>query len=235
MVRELAQAGFSIVRTGEEYQAPFVEIAAPPGLAIYTLCRRVPSLNARFFEARDKIAAFNNLNPFFVRHDEGRPHHFRLPTIKIPLDFTRDPVIFPAYQEGLAAYPQYLLIDIGKCYLALYERGVLVRVYPISPGALNHGNRSRTPLVRFTIQSKAEHKWSSIYDAWMPYSLQVHGPYFIHGGVLPGEPDSKGCIRMFTDHARELFNLVEVGTHGRIVRSGPVAPPPGGTHLAGSR
>jgi lipoprotein-anchoring transpeptidase ErfK/SrfK len=223
LIPELARAGFTVLRTGQQYQVPYVEIAAPPGVAIYTLCRRVPSLNARFFEARDKIAAFNNLNPFFYKDAQGQPHHFRLDSLKIPLDFAARPVIFPAHDPTLAAHPKYLLIDIGTCHLALYEHGDLARVYPISPGALT-GGRSLTPLVRFAIGAKVQNKWSSIYDAWMPYSLQVQGPYFIHGGCLPGEPDSKGCIRMFTEHARELYHLVDVGTPGRIVRSEPAAP-----------
>jgi lipoprotein-anchoring transpeptidase ErfK/SrfK len=53
----------------------------------------------------------------------------------------------------------------------------------------------------------------------MPWSLLIRRPYFIHGGCLPGVPDSKGCIRLFNDHAQELFSLVEVGTPGRIMFS----------------
>ena len=219
LFNELTKAGFTIVGVGEQYQVPYVEIVIPNGTAIYSLCRKIPSLNARFFEAREKIAYFNALDPFFIKKEVDEPNSFRRKTLKIPLDLSLEPVIFPEFDDRLAAYGQYLLIDIGKSYLALYTRGALTRVYPISPGGRLTGSRTRTPLIHFTVQGKDENHWSNIYDTWMPWSLLIRRPYFIHGGCLPGVPDSKGCIRLFNDHAQELFNLVEVGTPGRVTFS----------------
>ncbi|MEW6387678.1 MAG: L,D-transpeptidase [Thermodesulfobacteriota bacterium] len=216
---ELIKAGFTVLGVGEQYQVPYVEVLVPNGTAIYSLCRKVPSLNARFFEAREKIAYFNALDPFFIKKEVDEPNSFRVKTLKIPLDLSLEPVIFPEFDEALAHYDQYLLIDIGKSYLALYTRGVLTRVYPISPGTRLKGSRTRTPLISFTVLSKDENHWSNIYESWMPWSLLIRRPYFIHGGCLPGTPDSHGCIRLFNDHAQELFNLVEVGTPGRVIFS----------------
>ena len=47
--------------------------------------------------------------------------------------------------------------------------------------------------------------------------LHLKGLYYIHGGVLPGKADSAGCIRLPIDAAEQLYNLVEVGTPGRII------------------
>jgi hypothetical protein len=216
LYQELAQAGFTIVGAGEKYQVPYVEILVPEGLAVYSLCRRIPSLNERYFEAREKIAHFNAVNPFYHRSRRAQPNTMSLETLKIPLDLAQEPEIFPAFNQDLSQHDRYILIDIGKSYLALYDRGGLLRVYPISPGA-----RSRTPLINFTVQLKKENHWSTIYDSWMPWSLLISRPYYIHGGALPGVADSAGCIRMFNEDARELYELVQVGTPGRIVFSAP--------------
>jgi hypothetical protein len=218
LYQELEQAGFTIVGAGEKYQVPYVEILVPEGMAVYSLCRRIPSLNDRYFEAREKIAHFNAVNPFYHRARRAQPNTMSLETLKIPLDFARQPEIFPAFNQDLSRYDRYILIDIGKSYLALYGRGELLRVYPISPGARS-GSQSRTPLMNFTVQLKKENHWSTIYGSWMPWSLLISRPYYIHGGALPGVPDSAGCVRMFTEDAQELYELVQVGTPGRIVFS----------------
>ena len=116
-------------------------------------------------------------------------------------------------------------MDLDKGFLALYVRGELKRVFPVSGGSLGR----ETPLIDFEIKAKEKSHWSNIYDTWMPWSLLIKAPYYIHGGVLPGENDSAGCIRMFRQDARELYHLVEVGTPGRIVqatRTEPSSPPP---------
>jgi lipoprotein-anchoring transpeptidase ErfK/SrfK len=133
--------------------------------------------------------------------------------LKIPLDFQKVPEVFPAFDESLAAFDKYLLVDIGKSYLALYERGELRLAFPISPGAPGAG----TPLISFQVQDKDKNHSSSIYGTWMPYALHIQGPYYIHGGVLPGRRDSAGCIRLPLHDARKLFKIVEVGTPGRII------------------
>jgi lipoprotein-anchoring transpeptidase ErfK/SrfK len=53
----------------------------------------------------------------------------------------------------------------------------------------------------------------------MPWALLIKRPYYIHGGALPGQRDSAGCIRLFPKDAEELYQLVEVGTPGRIIQT----------------
>ncbi len=101
----------------------------------------------------------------------------------------------------------------GRGCLALYERGNLWRVYPISAGT----SGAQTPLFDFKITGKDKDHYSSIFETWMPWALHLKGAYYIHGGVLPGQADSAGCIRLPIDDAEQLFNAVEVGTLGRII------------------
>jgi len=56
--------------------------------------------------------------------------------------------------------------------------------------------------------------------------LRMQGAYFIHGGVLPGQSDSHGCVRMFIDDAKELYHLVDVGTPGKVVSTSYLEPFP---------
>ncbi len=219
LCRELEQAGFQLVSSGTAYGVPFVEIRVPLGYSITKICRSVPRLNADFSRCRDKIAFFNALNYSYVKTRSREPYSLEADTVRIPFDLEQVPQIFPAYDDSLASYEQYLLVDIGKGFLALYARGQLQRVFPISAGQAG----TVTPLFDFKVERKEESHWSNIYDAWMPWALLIRPPYFIHGGVLPGRNDSAGCIRLFPRDAEELYNLVEVGTPGRVIETPKLA------------
>ena len=85
-------------------------------------------------------------------------------------------------------------------------------------GSIASGKASSpTPTGRFSVLSKEKDKESSLYtnevgtQAWMPYSLQFYGNYFVHEGWLPGRPASHGCIRLDHYHARLLFERMKIG------------------------
>lgn len=214
LCRELAQAGFKVLDSGIAYGVPYAEIKVPVGASVTSICRRVPSLSLDFIRYRDKIAFFNGVNPFYVRTIEPQPFSLESATLKIPLNPDIIPEIFPAFEDSLVSYNKFILVDIDMGFLALYSRGELKRVFPISGGTSN----KETPLIEFKIKAKKKNHWSTIYDTWMPWALLIKSPYYIHAGVLPGENDSAGCIRMFRQDAKELYYLVEVGTPGRIVQ-----------------
>jgi hypothetical protein len=213
--RELETSGFKVVYSGIAYGIPFVEIEMPVGFSVTSFCRRIPSLNREFSRCRNAIAFFNALNPSYVKTRTPEPFSIESDTLKVPLDFAKVPEIFPPFDSSLAEHGKFLLVDIGKGFLAFYLQGELKRVYPLSAGAPGR----RTPLFSFTVQDKFQSYWSNIYDTWMPWALLLKRPYFIHGGALPGKNDSAGCIRLFTNHAKELFELVEVGTPGRVINT----------------
>ena len=213
--QEIERCGYRIVGTGVQYGIPYAEIRISRGFSINSLCRRLPSFRTDFIRWRDRIAFFNALNPFFVKTAASEPFSIETNVLKIPLNLSQSPEIFPSVDHSLGAYDKYLLVDISKGFLAFYRHGELERVFPVSAGAAGRS----TPLFSFRIQKKLKSAWSSRYDTWMPYALCLKAPYFIHGGALPGKADSAGCIRMFEQNARELFDLVDVGTPGRIVHT----------------
>ncbi|MCL4501303.1 MAG: L,D-transpeptidase [Deltaproteobacteria bacterium] len=213
LCHELKASGLEIVDSGVAYGVPFVEISIPRGSSITSICHRVPSFDNQFQRCRNRLAFFNALNPSYIKTRTPQPNSIEADTLKIPLDFRKVPDIFSGYDDSLASYDKYLLVDVGKGFLALYERGELRRVFPISAGRAGE----RTPLFDFKIEDKDENHWSSIYDAWMPWALHMKGAYYIHGGVLPGRADSAGCIRLPINDAEQLFKNVEVGTPGRII------------------
>ena len=213
--RELEKSGLKILNSGIAYGVPYVEIKVPLGSSVTSICRRVPSLNADFNRCRNKIAFFNALNPSYIKTNGGDPFSLEADTLKIPLDRNIVPEIFPAYDDSLASYDKFILVDIGKGFLALYAQGELQRVFPVSGGT----PEKATPLISFKIEKKYTEHWSNIYDTWMPWALLIKQPYYIHGGALPGQSDSAGCIRLFPQDAEKLYNLVEIGTPGRIIQT----------------
>jgi hypothetical protein len=218
LCRELEESGLAILNSGLAYGVPYVEIKVPLGASVTSICKRVPSLRADFNRCRDKVAFFNALNPLYIKNNAGEPSSLETDTLKIPLDRNIVPEIFLAADESLASYDKFIMVDIGKGFLALYSQGELYRVFPISGGT----PEKATPLMDFKITKKEEEHWSNIYDTWMPWSLLIKRPYYIHGGALPGRSDSAGCIRLFPHDAEELYHLVEVGTPGRIIQTSPL-------------
>jgi hypothetical protein len=218
LCRELEKAGLEVLNSGIAYGVPFVEVKVPMGASVTSICRRVPSLRADFKRCRDKTAFFNALHPLYIKDYAGHPNSLEADSLKIPLDRTIVPEIFPATDDALLSHKKFILVDIGKGFLALYTYGALQRVFPISGGRAEKA----TPLMDFTITKKEEEHWSTIYDTWMPWSLLLRRPYYIHGGALPGRSDSAGCIRLFPHDAEELYHLVEVGTPGKIIETSPL-------------
>jgi lipoprotein-anchoring transpeptidase ErfK/SrfK len=120
------------------------------------------------------------------------------------------------YQELSSLPPaesRALRFHLGSQTFDYIEDGDLIRTGPISsakPGA-------HTPTGKFAVLSKDKDKQSSLYkneigtQAWMPYSLQFHGNYFIHEGWLPGYAASHGCIRLGHYDARLLFERMKIG------------------------
>jgi hypothetical protein len=93
-----------------------------------------------------------------------------------------------------------------------FEDGELLVSGPISSGKAGHA----TPTGTFSVLAKEKDKESSLYtneagtQAWMPYSIQFHGNYFIHEGWLPGHPASHGCIRLGHLQAKLLFERMKI-------------------------
>lgn len=127
----------------------------------------------------------------------------------------------PGNDSRVAPSKRSLTISLGAQQFAYAEDGQVVRTGPISSGAAG----SPTPTGRFAVLSKDRDKVSSRYtnqlgwQAWMPYSIQFNGHYFLHEGWLPGYPDSHGCVRVGEPDARFLFERLKIGDRVDVVAS----------------
>lgn len=105
------------------------------------------------------------------------------------------------------------------------EDGRVIASGDISSGSAQYP----TPTGSFRVQSKDKNKRSSKYYNYygdntpMPYSLQFHGPYFVHEGWLPGFPDSHGCVRLHYEDARFLYERMRVGDPVLVESQGQAA------------
>jgi lipoprotein-anchoring transpeptidase ErfK/SrfK len=115
-----------------------------------------------------------------------------------------------------------LTVFIGSQTFEYVEDGRVLLSGPISSGTAKHP----TPTGEYRVLSKQIDKRSGKYTndfndpTPMPYSLQFHGPYFVHEGWVSGHPDSHGCVRLRYEDARLLFERMQLGDPIRIKRSG---------------
>lgn len=106
-----------------------------------------------------------------------------------------------------------LTIFLGSQTFEYIEDGQVVASGAVSSGSAEHP----TPTGSFRVLSKDKDKRSGKYTNYfdentpMPYSLQFHGPYFVHEGWLPGHADSHGCVRLSYEDARLLYARIKVG------------------------
>lgn len=190
---------------------PCLKIFLSKGQSISYFCRFVEYFDRSFHFHRERIALINRLEPMaVVGGTDSLSTDVRF--IYVPLNFSILPKILPERIGTISRLPQFILIDIGRQCLGLYEYGKLVHLFPISSG------RNGTPARKFVILSKEQDHYSTKYEnAWMPYSLRLFGNYFLHGGILPSYAASHGCVRLIYENAMFVYNWAKVGTPGEII------------------
>ena len=106
--------------------------------------------------------------------------------------------------------PVLVVISLPEQQAYVYRNGVLIGRTTISSGRAGH----RTPTGVFTVLEKARKHYSSIYKgAAMPFMERLTwGGIALHGGKLPGYPDSHGCVRLPKEFSELLFGVTRVGT-----------------------
>ena len=121
-----------------------------------------------------------------------------------------------AHSQKAAAKPgggKRVVVDKTVQTLSAYEGENLVIQSRVSTGRAGRG----TPSGKFTVGFKERIHYSHLYDnAPMPWSVQVHGNFFIHGfSSVPDYPASHGCIRVplsGDNPAKRFYEWVETGT-----------------------
>lgn len=106
--------------------------------------------------------------------------------------------------------------DLESMTLKVYKSGELIKEAKIlSKG--KDGSWWETPAGVYEIQGKEKTHFSSFGDVYMPWSMPFQGNFFVHGWPYypGGEPVaagySGGCIRLSTEDAKAVFDLVQVG------------------------
>ncbi len=100
-------------------------------------------------------------------------------------------------------------VSISKQMMEVYHEGRKLYEWPVSTARKG----KVTPLGQWRgAQWLSKNHKSSRYDnAPMPYAIFYNGHYAIHGTNQEsklGRPASAGCVRLQTDNARILFNMV---------------------------
>ncbi|MEQ1860195.1 MAG: L,D-transpeptidase [Chthoniobacteraceae bacterium] len=127
----------------------------------------------------------------------------------------------PVPQQSIPSFggAKRVVIDKTEQKLRAYDGGQLVFETRVSTGMEGR----RTPNGSFRARMKEPMHYSSLYDnAPMPYSVQFHGNYFLHGySVVPDHPASHGCIRLpmnglGRNPAKLFYDWVRIGTPIRV-------------------
>lgn len=133
-------------------------------------------------------------------------------------------LILPHYQIGMAQAAEnetdtrYIVIDLWKRELYLYEGDSKLKQYPVAPGR----ERYPSPIGEWTITHKSKDWGGGFGSRWLGLNVPW-GIYGIHGTNRPqsiGHDVSHGCFRMFNQHIEELFTLVVPGTP--VIVDGPL-------------
>lgn len=115
-----------------------------------------------------------------------------------------------------------ILIDTNKKTLTLLNNGEPLKTFPCAVGK----GSTPTPVGEWKIVHKGGNWGGGFGVRWMGLNVPW-GIFGIHGTNKPysiGSPASHGCIRMFNEHVRTLYEEVEVGTAVKIVGE-PKMPP----------
>jgi hypothetical protein len=120
-----------------------------------------------------------------------------------PNDYTWHPQTSP---KG----PVLVVISLPEQQAYVYRNGLLIGRTTISSGRAGH----RTPTGVFRVLEKEQRHYSNIYKgAAMPYMERLTwSGIALHGGKLPGYPDSHGCVRLPKEFSELLFGVTKVGT-----------------------
>jgi len=119
--------------------------------------------------------------------------------------------------EFISNESDFIEANLSDMKLRIYEKGVPAGEFDI----LSKGKEGlwwETPAGLYKVQGKEKEHFSSFGRVYQPWSMAFQGNFFIHGWpYYPGgraveSTYSGGCIRLATEDAEKIYNLVEIGT-----------------------
>ena len=109
---------------------------------------------------------------------------------------------------GIPSGPVWIRIDPQAQLLSVFRDGHEIGTTVIVYG----GDNKETPTGTFHIIARDKDHRSSLYDAAMPYTLQLTGDgVSIHGSTVRWGAATHGCIGVPLEFARRLFDQTKVG------------------------
>ena len=114
------------------------------------------------------------------------------------------------HPEVSPAGPVVIIVSLPDQVMYVYRNGVRIGRSTVSTGKPG----KRTPTGVFTVlQKKVQHESNIYKGAKMPHMQRLTwSGIALHGGQLPGYPDSHGCIRLPKEFSELLFGITRVGT-----------------------
>ena len=117
----------------------------------------------------------------------------------------------------MASGNDFIEANLSEMKLRVYHGSEVLREVPILTKG-RPGSWWETPAGLYQVGVKGKNIFSGFGQVYMPWSMQFEGNFFIHG--WPYHPDgtpvatqySGGCIRLSTDDAKLVYDLVTVGT-----------------------
>ena len=119
--------------------------------------------------------------------------------------------------QFVAEKADFIEADLSQMILRVYKAGELSYEVPILTKG-REGSWWETPAGLYKINTKSKNHFSSIGHVWMPWAMQFQGNFFIHGETYydDGTPTSSqysgGCIRLKTEDAENVYELIALGT-----------------------
>lgn len=116
---------------------------------------------------------------------------------------------FPADLPRTAALPKLVLVSLRVQAFAAYEHGRQVLWGPVSSG----NERHPTPSTLYHASWRSPRRASSLNPAWiMRWYLNIHTTMGLglHQYALPGEPASRGCVRLLQEDAVWLYDWADL-------------------------
>jgi len=115
---------------------------------------------------------------------------------------------------GIPLGPVWIRIDPRAQLLSVFRDGHEIGTTVIVYG----GDNKETPTGTFHILARDKDHRSSLYDAAMPYTLQLtNDGVSIHGSTVRWGAATHGCIGVPLEFARRLFDQARVGDEVEIV------------------